>query len=218
MRNPKRCIYTSSYDRGLVHLLELWPEVKKAVPDATLDIYYGWELFDKFYSNNPSSMKWKEHMLEMMKYDGVSEHGRIPQKQVEEEMKKTSIWPYPTHFGEINCITGLKAQAFGAIPVVINYAALETTVQFGIKVNGDIYDKEVQDVFRDQLIWVLQHPEWQEEVRKPMMAWASKKFLWSEIAKHWNAEFEGKAYDFWELPKDVVIKIVEGYRKDVKNG
>jgi len=37
-RNPHRIIYTSSHVRGLEHLYTIWPEVKKLVPDATLDI------------------------------------------------------------------------------------------------------------------------------------------------------------------------------------
>lgn len=212
MRKNK-VIYTSSYDRGLEHLLALWPNVVKEVTDATLDIYYGWLLFDQFHKDNPSSMKWKERMVEMMKTKGITEHGRVPQKEIEKVMKESAIWAYPTSFGEINCITGLKAQAFGAVPIVINYAALETTVQFGIKIKGDIYDPEVKETFTKQLIWALQHPEWQEEVRKPMMAWASNKFPWSQIARHWDSEFQGKAYNFWDTPNNAVVKEVDGYGK-----
>lgn len=216
MRDPHKCCYTSSYDRGLEHLLAIWPEVKKAVPDATLEIAYGWKLFDQFYSNNPSSMKWKERMLEMMKYDGITDHDRLPQAEVKKLMEKCGLWTYSTHFGEINCITGLKAQAFGAIPVVINYAALETTVQYGIKINGDIYDPEVKETFKNQLIWALQNPKWQAEVRKPMMEWAGKKFPWAEIAKHWDSEFTGKPFEFWEESKGI-LKIIDGYSGEVKN-
>lgn len=41
-RDPHKVIYASSPDRGLLPLLEMWPDVKAAVPDATLDIYYDW--------------------------------------------------------------------------------------------------------------------------------------------------------------------------------
>ena len=167
IRNPHGVIYTSSYDRGLAHLLEMWPEVKKVIPDAELHIFYGWQLFDRFYSDNPSSMNWKKKMVEMMQADGVTDHGRIPQPELTEEIKKSGIWAYPAHFGEINCISGLKAQALGAVPVVIDYAALETTVQFGIKVKGDIYDPKTKETYKKQLIWALQHPEWQERIKKP---------------------------------------------------
>ena len=213
MRNNKRVIYTSSYDRGLEHLLALWPKVKEAVPEATLDIFYGWTLFDKFHKDNPSSAKWKERMLEMMKAPGVTEFGRVSQEAIAKEMSETGIWAYPTHFGEINCITALKAQAYGAIPVVVNYAALKTSVQFGAKVDGDIYDPEVKETFTQELIKAL-NKDWD---RQEMMDWASKKFPWSEIAKHWDACFNDKPYEFWtDLPNKAVI--VNGYTGKEESG
>lgn len=220
MRNPHKVIYTSSYDRGLQHLLEMWPEVKGAVPGAELHIFYGWQLFDRFYSDNPSSMEWKKRMVEMMKADGITDHGRIPQHELAEFTKTCGIWAYPSHFGEINCISGLKAQAYGAIPVVVDYAALETTVRFGIKVRGDIYDPEVKETFKKQLIWTLQNPDWQEEVRGPMMKWASEKFTWEAISRQWDAEFNGKSGDdFWVSPETAIVKLIDGYKsEEVKRG
>ena len=61
MRQHK-IFYGSSYDRGLMHLLLMWKEIKKEIPDATLEIYYGWKLFQSFYANNPERMKWKANM------------------------------------------------------------------------------------------------------------------------------------------------------------
>ena len=188
MKNLKRVIYTSSYDRGLEHLLKMWPDVKKEVPDAELHIFYGWMLFDKFYSGNPSSMMWKTNIEEMMKADGITHHGRVPQTELVEEYKKSGIWAHPTHFGEINCISALKAQAYGCEPVVVNYAALKETVNYGRKVEGDIYDQETKDAFRKELIDALKTPM-SEEKRKEMMEWA-KKYEWKNIAKDWDKEFK----------------------------
>ena len=188
MRNLKRVIYTSSYDRGLEHLLKMWPDVKKEVSEAELHIFYGWQLFDRFYQNNPSSMQWKNKMLEMMKYEGVTEHGRISQNKLVKEYEKSGIWAYPTHFGEINCISAIKAQAYGCEPVVVNYAALQETVQFGRKVEGDIYDDETQEKFKKELINALLYPMG-EAHRQKMMIWAKKKYAWAKIAQDWDEEF-----------------------------
>lgn len=188
MRNLKRIVYTSSYDRGLQHLLEMWPKVKEAVPDAKLHCYYGWQLFEKFYSNNPSSMAWKANMDALMKQPGVTDHGRIPQHELQEEMKKSGVWAYSTHFGEINCISAIKAQAYGCEPVVVNYAALKETVQFGKKVDGDIYDQETKEAFLKALVDTLKNPM-REEDRKSMMEWAYKKYSWNQIAEDWSKEF-----------------------------
>lgn len=189
MRNKHWVIYQSSYDRGLEHLLKVWPLVKKAVPDAQLHIFYGWELFVKFYHNNPASMAWKEKMDKLMKQDGVTDHGRVPQNEMREWIEKCGIWAYPTHFGEINCLSAIKAQAWGAMPVVIDYAALKTTVKWGIKVEGDIYDPKVRENYKNALIDGLTS-EKQDEMRPAMMAWARDKFNWTKIATSWSKEFK----------------------------
>ena len=192
MKDLKRCIYTSSYDRGLEHLLELWPDVKRAVPKATLHVFYGWQLFEKFYKDNPSSMKWMNKIKKMMEYDGVTDHGRIPQHELVEEYKKAGIWAYPTHFGEINCISGLKAQAYGCEPVVIKYAALEQTVKFGKRIEGDIYDDETKEKYKQALIDSLNEPM-EEKERKRMAREIRLEYSWDMIAKSWDDEFGGDA-------------------------
>lgn len=192
-RDPHKCVWTSSYDRGLEHLLKMWPKVVEEVPDATLDIYYGWNLFDSFYSNNPERMAWKEKMNKMMEYKGITHHGRVGQKEVLEAAFKAGIWAYPTHFGEISCITAMKSQAAGAIPVVCDYAALDETVQYGVKIKNstgeEIYDPEKQEEFRTALVKALKDTKWQEEIRPEMMKWARDKFTWETVAKQWSEEF-----------------------------
>lgn len=44
-RNKRKVVWCSSPDRGLHHLLSFWPEVRRAVPDAELHVFYrlqGW--------------------------------------------------------------------------------------------------------------------------------------------------------------------------------
>ena len=182
-------IYQSSYDRGLEMALKMWPDIKKEVPDAELHVFYGWQLFVKFYHDNPSSMGWKARMDELMKQPGITDHGRVLQKDIIPEIQKSGIYIYPTTFGEISCISAMKAQIFGAIPVVINYAALQTTVQFGRKINGDIYDSETKEEFKRQLIEELKNPTSEKE-REKMMAWARKEYSWDRVAQSWDIEFK----------------------------
>lgn len=189
MRNLKRIIYTSSYDRGLEHLLKMWPDIKKEVPDSELHIFYGWQLFNEFHKGNPGSASWKANMIEMMQQEGITDHGRIAQPLLVEEYKQSGIWAYPTHFGEINCISALKAQAYGCEPVVVDYAALHETVQFGRKVAGDIYDKGTQDEFKKQLLDALNNPM-SDEKRDEMSQWALDNYQWSKIASDWDKEFK----------------------------
>ena len=189
MKNLKRVIYTSSYDRGLEHLLKMWPDVVKEVPDAKLHIFYGWQLFDQFHKGNPGSMSWKENMEKMMEHKGITHHGRVSQADLVSEYEKSGIWAYPTHFGEINCISAIKAQYYGCEPVVVSYAALKETVQYGRRIEGDVYDPSVQLKFKEQLIDALTNPMSMEDRRK-MRVWAGR-YKWEKVAKTWDTLFKG---------------------------
>lgn len=185
-------VYGSSYDRGLEHLLKMWPDIKKEVPEAKLRIFYGWDLFDKGYHDNPERMAWKEKMNELMKQEDIIHLERISHEACIKEFENAGIWAYSTHFGEISCITAMRAQVYGAVPVVIDYAALKETVQFGIKVEGDIYEPEVKEQYKNKLIWLLNNPEEQNAIRKKMIPWAKGKFAWSKVAKQWSEEFKSQ--------------------------
>lgn len=207
-RDPKKMIYASSYDRGLDHLLKMWPSIKKGVPDATLDIYYGWNLFDSMYAPggvaaNPERMEWRERMVKLMEQPGITEHGRVSHKELNKAFARSGVWAYPTHFGEISCQNAMLAQALGAVPCVINYAALKETVQHGIKVEGDIYDAATQDEFSKQLIQLLGDSKRQEGERQVMIPWAKEKFDWAKVAKDWNDFF--KQEDL-EWAKETLVK------------
>ena len=189
-RDQYKSFYGSSYDRGLDMALEMWRKVKKEVPEATLEIAYGWDLFDRFHKDNPGSKMWKAELVKKInEYDGITEYGRLSQPEVVKLMEKCSVWTFPTYFGEINCITALKSQALGLEPVVVNYAALKETVQYGRKVEGDIYDQSTKDEFLKQWIDALKNPM-SDEKRQEMMKWANEKYKWSVIAKSWDEEFK----------------------------
>jgi glycosyltransferase involved in cell wall biosynthesis len=189
-RDPNKLVYTSSYDRGLVYLLNMWPAVKKEVPEAHLNIFYGWNLYDVVHANNPARERWKVQMQKLMEQDGIIDHGRVGHSELNKEVATAGIWAYPASFEEISCISAMRAQALGAVPVVANYAALKETVQHGVKVGVDITTDEGQAEYQKELIAMLKDPTRQEEIRKPMMEFAQKEFLWENVAKKWKEEFD----------------------------
>lgn len=203
-RNPHRMIYSSSYDRGLIHLLQMWPKIKEKVNDAELHIFYGWNLFDKVHHNNPGMMEWKNCLLKLMRQSGIIEHGRIGHEELQEELEKSAIWAYPTDFTEISCITAMKAQQTGAIPVVTDYAALSETVKNGLRIDVDIRTEEGKKEYVEALINLLNNPEEQEEIRVRMMKWAESYFKWSTVATLWDEklrvalQYPERKYEFTE--------------------
>lgn len=180
LRNPYRMIYTSSYDRGIQHLLGLWPEVKKEVPEAELHIFYGWELFDKLLERGHRSPEFKEKMVQLMSQDGIYEHGMIGHKRLVKEMQKSKFFVYPSHFYEISCISAMKAQACGCVPVVTDYAALKETVKDGVFVKGNAEDPKVREEYKNALIKALRE--------QPEINVDKEQFSWSNVAKQWEKE------------------------------
>ncbi len=194
-RDPHKIFYGSSHVRGLAYLYEIWPEVKAAVPEATLDVYYGRESYDKVHRGNPERLKWIDDMIAKAKeLEGVTDHGKIGQDEIVQKMFGSGVWAYPCPFPEIYCITAIKAQAAGCVPVSTDFAALDETVQFGTKLHipndGAVgrADKEFLDKYKAALIDMLQHPEKQESERRKMMTWARTK-SWQAVAEQWDKEF-----------------------------
>ena len=183
-RNNKRAIYTSSYDRGLQHLLEIWPDVRKEVPDAQLDIYYGWDTYDKMMATGARPASFKNAMVQLMNQPGITEHGRIGHKQLVKEFKKSGVWAYPSHFEEISCISAMKAQASGCVPVCTDYAALKETVKAGIKVEGRCSDAEVKQKFKESLIEIFKDEKRQDVLRTEVLK-HKEEFGWDKVAKNW---------------------------------
>lgn len=188
-RNPHSLIYSSSPDRGLIYLLNNWDRIRQEVPDATLDVYYGFQVFDAIHRNNPTKMKWKQTILDLMKKPGITYHGRVGHKDLHEAMTNVAIWAYPTDFTEISCITAMKAQTLGAIPVTTTLAALDETVKNGVKVDVDITDPDGEKEYFDALIELLKDEEKQKEIREPMMKWAKNYFGWDLVAREWDKLF-----------------------------
>lgn len=180
MKKPNSIGYFSSYDRGLECLLDMFPKIREQVPDATLDIYYGWNVFDAYHAKNPQKMKWKWQMIRKMAQEGVTEHGRVDHQQLADAMKEIKVWAYPTEFTEIHCITALKAQEAGCIPVTTNVGALQETVVNGYKVEAlDIYTNEkAQKEFIDYIVIALQD-------KQPNIAKVQNRY-WSDVAKQWD--------------------------------
>lgn len=189
-RDPHKILYASSHVRGLAYLYKIWPEVKKAVPDATLDVYYGRESYDKVHRGNPERMKWMDDMINKAKeLEGVTDHGKVAQDTITKAGFSSGIWAYPCPFPEIYCITAIKSQASGAVPVASNYAALDETIQFGHKQAFGEFDGRDLESYRDALIHWLQHPEEQEKIRPEMMKWARTQ-SWQAIADQWDGDFD----------------------------
>jgi glycosyltransferase involved in cell wall biosynthesis len=105
---PGSVFYGSSPDRGLHLLLNIWPQIKKEVPQASLNIFYNFDSwFDSLKSiNENSSLVWQEfkHRAEYIKYAldkmkngyGIKHHKNINKLDMYKVMLNMEVLAYPT--------------------------------------------------------------------------------------------------------------------------
>jgi glycosyltransferase involved in cell wall biosynthesis len=195
-RNPKKIIWTSSYDRGLKELLEMWTAIKLSEPEAELHIYYGWNTMEKILGKNSEQYKiFRDVIEQLFDQEGVYHHGRVGHKEIAETFLSAGVWAYPTSWPEISCISAMKAQVAGAIPVVIPTAAVSETVKWGLTTNwsydhfnSDNLPEKILDNFADLTIKALDE-KFQKRIRRKMMEDARSKYSWGKVAREWTNEF-----------------------------
>lgn len=186
-RRARKVIYASSADRGLVTLLQLWPQVKAQVPQAELVWAYGWDIFDAVHADSPEHQQWKANVQALMNSLGVKDLGRLDHQALVREMMSCSIWAYPTSFQEINCLTALKTQAAGVEPITSGFAALQETVLQKYEAVVKQIDQKPAEVqrFVNRLVYALKHPL-PDEDRHHLSRQMLELYNWHDIAKKWD--------------------------------
>ncbi len=193
-RDPNLMVYGSSYNRGLRTLLENWRRIRTAVPDARLRIFYGWDVWQ--HCNPVRCARLRPYFERLMLQEGITHLGRIGHREVAQEYSRAGLWAYPCCFPETSCISAMKAQAGGAVPVVIPTGALTETVRHGFKTMRSYTDflglqfpRRIIDEWLDGLVDLLRSPDKQERIRQTMIPDSRRRFAWSGVADAWEQEF-----------------------------
>jgi GR25 family glycosyltransferase involved in LPS biosynthesis/tetratricopeptide (TPR) repeat protein len=121
-------IYTSGSIRGLKRLLELWPEITKVLPDATLNI----SSYEEFPKNDFD----RELNDIINSFDNVFHLGKLNQKKLYNIMDKSEFWLYPCSFKETSCITAMEMMMSEVICMYYPIAGLTDTMNgHGVQVS-----------------------------------------------------------------------------------
>lgn len=172
---PKQCFYASSPDRGLDTLLEAWPKVVAEHPDATLLLTYGAK-------------------IEPMQ--GVINLGEVDEETMNEIYRTSDIWCHPCSGGELYCITGIKAQAAGCVPVIIPTMALAETVKSGF------FAKSAED-YADTLIRALGSNTINDNVLRESARFKARL----------DADTKSMLFPTWADSTDKLMKVIENVIK-----
>ncbi|MFC1562217.1 glycosyltransferase [candidate division KSB1 bacterium] len=183
-RKRHKLMYSSRPVRGLEILLKVFPEIKKAVPEAEL------HLFTYALSEYDNEIK---PYLGALDQPGVFLRGTVPQEELAEEMAESRLLLYPSIFKETSCIAAIQAQASGLPVVTSRVGALPETIEDGVGgiiVDGDPYSRDYQDRFIEEAVRLMQDDSaWQrlsDGARDRML----KIYTWEKIAQEWLNFFE----------------------------
>lgn len=189
-RNPKRLIWTSSPDRGLKEVLDIFERARETVSDLELAIFYGMDNIERICEGDRTRWPWVQSWVQ---YDrahampGVTWHGRIGQDALKRELFRAGVWLYPTWFSETSCISCMEAQACGVIPITRPFWAVGHNVRFGgIFIEGEPADPLVKARYVDAVVRVASDPDSQERVRARMMPAARECFDWERWTDQWE--------------------------------
>ena len=197
VRDPHRIMYASSPDRGLLAALKIFKRAREFVPDLSLHITYGFNNLDKLIANGAKHFgRMKDESLKLIDETGAILHGRLSQNELYREWLKTAMTVYCTTFFETGWITGLEAQALGAIPIFSPIYAQGENTKHGIPIEGHPDDPMTIARFAAEVVRVALHPEWAESIRGPMMADVQAKWGWDHFAEQWiktaEEDFDGR--------------------------
>lgn len=196
-KDPYLIVNTSSPDRSMDVVPELFNRIKEQVPEAKMEWAYGWENFKNYYQEDDDKMSWMNKVNKDMEESGIVNRGRVTQEEVAKMYARANVMLYPTEFAEIDCITVKKAQGLGCVPVVTDFGALDESVQHGIKVHSSKtkdnwsrpyqfhFEVEEESMKQELVDGVVKLLRTQITDRKEMKDWA-KKFEWNKISKQWE--------------------------------
>lgn len=166
-RNNRKMVWASSPDRGLHWLLELYPALRKVVPDVTLDVLYMYraeaangtgEVANRFRYMNAGLAKLRNH--------GVTLHGSVSRARVVEAFNSSRVLAYPSHsdgpFTEGFSCTTLEAAVAGCLPVIAGADALGEIYGAYVPTSGAPYPAHKQEYF-DNLVRALVDDAWYYE-------------------------------------------------------
>ncbi len=178
--NPYSCIYGSNYGRGLEILASIWPAVKEAFPRASLDVYYGWQHWGQLSAEKEAELRKKISALKSL---NVQEHGLVSHKELTDAYARTSFWTYPCILPETFCITAIKAQLAGAVPVILEGSALSETVRHG-------YSCSQRSEYLALLLDALKQAETISlQDRSKMGEFILNEFTWEKMMGRWDRLF-----------------------------
>ncbi|MEE3717826.1 glycosyltransferase [Tumidithrix elongata RA019] len=185
--------YTSTPFRGLDILLEVFPEIRKAIPKARLQIFSSMRVYQA--SEAIDREQFGDLYDRCHNTEGVEYIGSLPQPELAKALKSVSVLAYPNTFAETSCIAVMEAIASGCKVITSNLGALpETTHGFAelIEVGdwtvykGQFVNASVQFLGSLQSESRTEQPIEIESQLRQQVDYINRSCTWSVRATEWS--------------------------------
>jgi glycosyltransferase involved in cell wall biosynthesis len=192
---PTELIYASSPDRGMDYVLREWPKIRVEFPEARLHLYYGFtQNWMKSEAHHVGLRRIRSEVMRLKDQPGVVWHGMVGQKELSQAFADCGFWLYPTEWPETSCITAMKAQAMGCIPITSRFpdSGVPETTKYDLGPpprHGSLYANA--DWLAEWTASVIASVPRQDlgPMREQMKSWAREVYSWAKVAAQWNGLF-----------------------------
>lgn len=130
-RVPGKCIHIATPERGLTYLMDIWPEVQKRIPRASLHLFSSFRGWGVSEEDNEAMAAQAYQEIATLQAQGanVINHKHAGAAEIRRHMLESEAYLYPTrHFDETCCISAIEAAAAGVPIVATARAALNERV------------------------------------------------------------------------------------------
>jgi len=196
-KDPHRIIHISRPERGLGPLLEMWPAVRAANPQATLQICRYQSMYDGEGSNvRATCLAFDAEVTRVQEaVGGLTYLGHLNKAQLYQAIAEAAVMWYPgiASFAETSCIAAIEAQACGTPFVGSWKGALPETVPDGVLIQGDASTEVYQAQSVSAVLELLEQCRHQAfNYRKRQQAGRAhvKAYTFAVIAAEWEAQIE----------------------------
>lgn len=215
-KDPNLFVFNASVTKGMVTLVkDVWPEVKRRIPDAQLKIIGGYYKFKEAAGPDQQQQDWTELM--MQHGENIHFTGVITQQEISEILRKASYMIYPVGLPETYGISTLEALAHNVPLITCRFGALEETaidlaswkIPYPVEPNWALpwLNKQEQvNTFVQEVVRAYNNPYLHQQ---KMYAGNQVKDIcgWDTVALQWKQHFYYKLGEY--LP-------IEEYRKVTK--
>lgn len=184
-RVPGRLVYSSSPDRGLHHLLRMWPALKARHPHLSLRVFYDIKQIEFWHWTMEMRADWCRIIDQGRNLPGVDYVGPVDQVTLAREQKMAELFVYPcdpSKETETFAITCLECAAAGT-PMLLSKADCLPEVYGKVAFFLDV--PIVDQQWLDGVTNLLEHPDTAQTFVPAARALAERQ-TWASIASRWN--------------------------------